>query len=320
MIDARFPGASRTLAVIEIGGTSVKFGFANNGEPLSFSTTVPTARIRTEDAVKALAHLARSVGAEADLDVSTWVVTVPGFIARDRDTVVHAANVPELNGRRLATDLSSALDADVVLERDVVLQLLGECRAGSVKGEDHVLAIYLGTGIGAAYVGDGQVFRGGGWALELGHMPVHGLGRTLPGLQPDRLEVYASGRTLSALAARHEVQVAGLFTAATHRPALQVDLDAVVRDQAFAIASAMAMMSPQVVLLGGGIVTMDDYPRDRLAAIVAEHRPVPAAIQPLDLRWSTLGWKAAVWGAIELADARGRRPIATRRGSHAQDE
>ena len=310
-------GRGRTLAVVEIGGTSVKFGFAQNGQPLPFSTLVPTARIRAGDPVAALAHLARQASVEAGLAPSSIVATVPGFIARDFDRVVHAANVPELNGLRLASDLAAALDMDVVLERDVTLQLLGERRAGSVVGEDHILAVYFGTGIGAAYLGDGRVFRGGGWALELGHMPLHGRGQTLPGLEPDRLEVYASGRTLSALAARHHIAVERLFVVARHSPALQTQLDDVVRDQAFAVATAMAVMSPKVVLLGGGIVDMDGYPRDRLAAILADHLPVPGTIQPLALRWSTLGWKAAIWGAIELVEA--QNPNSTMRGHDATE-
>ena len=305
----------RTLAVVEIGGTSVKFGFSQAGRPHPFSTVMPTALIRTGDPVATLARLARQASAEAGLVASDMVATVPGFIARDGDTVLYAANVPELNGLRLASGLAMALGVTVLLERDVALQLLGERRAGSVAGEDHVLAVYFGTGIGATYVGDGQVFRGGGWALELGHMPVHGRGQTLPGLQPDRLEVYASGRTLIALATRHDIPVDRLFVEASRIPALQAALELVVRDQAFAVATAMAVMSPRVVLLGGGVVEMDGYPRDRLASILADHLPLPAALQPLALRWSTLGWKAAIWGAIEVIEA--RNP--TQRGYDAQE-
>ncbi len=316
MLDAK-PDGGLTLAVVEIGGTSVKFGFAQGGFPLPFSTVVPTTLIRTGDPIGALAQLARQVSAEAGLVPSGMVATVPGFIARDFDTVVHAANVPELNGLPLATELSAALGMSVVLERDVALQLLGERRAGSVMGEDNVLAIYFGTGIGAAYLGDGKVFRGGGWALELGHMPVHGRGESLPGLEPDRLEVYASGRTLSALAAENGIPVERLFVAGRDIPALQARLDAVVRDQAFAVATAMAVMSPHVVLLGGGIVEMDGYPRERLTATLADHLPVPPAIQPLTLRWAGLGWKAAVWGAIELCEARHR--TMNKRGHDARE-
>lgn len=289
---------SGALAVVEIGGTSVKLGFARDGRPLDFARTCATTRIRCADPVAALAAILAEASAEAGLAPAQAVVTVPGFIDRDFDRVLQAANVPELNGLALASALARATGMPVRLERDVALQLLGECRAGAVKGESHVLAVYVGTGIGAAYMGEGTVFRGGGWALEIGHMPMHGLGRTLPGIEPDRVEVYASGRALEALAAAHAVPVAELFTA--EAPGLQAALAGVVRDQAFAVASAIALLSPRTVLLGGGVVEMAGYPRRRLAAIIADHLPLPQSIQPLDLRWAELGWQAAVWGAIGL--------------------
>ena len=105
-------------------------------------------------------------------------------------------------------------------------------RQGHCCGQTHVLAVYFGTGIGAAYMADGDIFRGGGWGLELGHMPTHGEGRSLPGLRRDCLEVYASGRTLDAFAEEERFPVAGIFTAAKSRPGLKRKLDDLVRDQA----------------------------------------------------------------------------------------
>ena len=296
------PSSALPIAVIEIGGTSVKIGFADAGGPAGFTRTCPTAQIRVADPVGALAALVRDAGRDAGLAPAQAVATVPGFIARDFDTVLHAANVPELVGLRLASGLAQALGMPVALERDVVLQLLGECRAGAVLGERHVLAIYIGTGIGAAYMGEGSVFRGGGWALEIGHMPLHGLGHTLPGMMPDQLEAYASGRALVALAERHGVPVPALFTAAGDA-GLRAALAAVIRDQALAIASAVALLSPKIVLLGGGVVDMAGYPRDRLATAIAARFPLPAAVQTLDLRWASLGWRAAIWGALGLVQA-----------------
>jgi allose kinase len=206
--------------------------------------------------------------------------------------------VPELDGIALASEMRSRIGVPVELERDVVLQLLGESFAGAVKHEAHVLAVYFGTGIGAAYLGEGAIFRGGGWALEIGHIPMHGLGRTLPGIGPDRAEVYASGRTLEAVAAKHDVDVAHVFKARDSNPILSNELRAIVRDQAYAIASGIALLSPRVILVGGGIVQMEGYPKEDLLAILAEHLPLPQEISPLDLRWARLSWEAAIWGAL----------------------
>lgn len=286
------------LAVVEIGGTSVKFGFADEGKPLAYTTVIPTANIRCADPVGALSfHLMRAIEG-AGIAPSRIFITVPGFIARDFDRVLRAANVPELEGIALASEMRTRVGVPVELERDVVLQLLGESFAGAVKHETHVLAVYFGTGIGAAYLGESAIFRGGGWALEIGHIPMHSFGRSLPGIGPDRAEVYASGRTLEAVAAKHDVDVTHVFKARRSNPILSDELRAIVRDQAYVIASGIALLSPRVVLVGGGIVQMEDYPKEDLLANLLEHLPLPQEISPLDLRWAQLSWEAAVWGAL----------------------
>ncbi|ESX48432.1 hypothetical protein X762_14650 [Mesorhizobium sp. LSHC426A00] len=155
-----------TIAVVEIGGTSVKVGFADHGIPVDFARTYPTAQLRQGAPVAGLADAVTAACRDAGLKPARVVATVPGFIDRDFDTVLHTANIPELNGIRLGTELASRLRVPVRLERDVVLQLLGESVAGAVKRQKEVLAVYLGTGIGAAYLGKDGIFRGGGWALE----------------------------------------------------------------------------------------------------------------------------------------------------------
>jgi allose kinase len=292
--------ADKSLAVIEIGGTSIKIGFAVADEPLPMTRTFPTTTIRTEEPVRALASLFSETCREAGVKPSCAVATVPGFIDRDFDRVVYAANVPELNDRHLASELKQVLGIPVTLERDVVLQLLGESRAGIVAGEQHVLGVFIGTGIGAAYLSEKSIFRGGGWALEIGHMPVRGKGGSLAGVLPNRLEIYASGRTLAAIAERNGIAIAALFTASQSNTRLRRELTHVICSQAHAIAASIAMLSPKVVAVGGGVIDMVDYPRDLLKQIIEHNLPLPTSVQPFDLRWAKLGWKAAIFGAIEI--------------------
>jgi allose kinase len=287
---------SKIIAVAEIGGTSIKIGFAVDGEPAAFGRTYPTADLRRGDPTGKLANLLRKASAEAGLKPDQVIATVPGFIGLDFDTILHAANFPELEGVRLASELASALELPVQLERDVVLQLLGESAAGAVAGESEVLAVYLGTGIGAAYLGSGGIFRGGGWALEIGHMPVYR--PDLDDGQPRRIEAYASGVTLVELATAHGIAVSEVFQLAGNMPELGEALDHVIWHQAATIASAAALLSPRIILIGGGIIEMNGYPREILRQRVALCLPHSDRIQPLDIRWASLGWQAAIHGAV----------------------
>jgi allose kinase len=293
-----------TIAVIEVGGTTVKFGFAVNGQPLASSHTIATSEIRTSDPIAALADSAQRSFRECGVTPVEVIATVPGLLDRDFDRVLHARNIPELNGRRMATDLSTALKMPVYLERDAILQLLGEWRAGAAIGAVHVLGIFFGTGIGAAYLSDSGVFRGGGWALEIGHMPVDA-GKNSS--HPASLEKFASGQTLMEIAKSFRIPIDTLFVSASRNPRLRHRLACVVRHQGLAAASALALLSPKVLLLGGGVLEMRDYPRAELARTIIEHGPAAIDIEPLDLRWAMLGWRAAIYGAVEILKRRQKK-------------
>ncbi|MBL8575210.1 MAG: ROK family protein [Hyphomicrobiaceae bacterium] len=298
------------VLVIEIGGTSIKFGYVVDGRPHAFTRKYPSDLMRRADPLSVLADCARAVIAEAGLAPDSIVATAPGHIDRDFDLLLHIVNVQEMNGMRMASGLAAALGLPVMLERDVVLLLLGERAAGAALGEDHVLGVFFGTGIGAAYLGArGEPFRGGGWALEIGHMPFRGEGRQLAGQTVDTLEAYASGRAVQQLADRSGVPVGDLFVAPDRPAWLMAALDELVRDQAFCVGAAIAMMSPKLVILGGGVAEMPGYPRDALVARIKAHSPLPAAVGTIDIRWARLGWEAALFGAGDLVRQGQRRPV-----------
>lgn len=182
----------------------------------------------------------------------------------------------------------------------MVLQLLGESASGAIANECEVLAVYFGTGIGAAYLGENGIFRGGGWALEIGHMPVLEPGDRQE--SPKRIEAYASGATLVDLASAHGVAVKDLFQAAAQSPKLYDALDDILWQQAITVARATVLFSPRIILLGGGVIDMDGYPRDTLTQRVFGALPHAGSIHSIDIRWATLGWQAAIFGAVRLGD------------------
>ncbi|WP_224006524.1 ROK family protein [Aureimonas sp. SA4125] len=282
--------------MVEIGGTSVKIGFGVDGRPSDFTRTFATQRIRTADPAADLATLVIEACTTAGLSPTAVVATVPGFLDHDFDTVLHAKNVPELEGHRLATELSKALRCPVQLERDVVLQLLGEARAGAVRGRTEILAVYIGTGIGAAYLGEHGIFRGGGWALEIGHIPWR---PASPGEIPASLETHASGAALASLSAEFEIDVGSVFLQ-TGIPTLSQALAILIRDQAIAIATALALFSPRRLLIGGGVVDMPGYPREALASHIGACRPPGSGVRSPEIVYASLGWQAAIWGGLVL--------------------
>ncbi|MCW5721600.1 MAG: ROK family protein [Devosia sp.] len=292
--------SSETVLVIDIGGTQCKFGMVRSGVPGEYSRVFSTQALRDEDPIAALAEMVRTVRGEIGHPVDLVVSTVPGFMEPDYDTVLFAGNILNLNGRRLATELSAIIGLPVLLERDSVLSLMGECAAGAGVGSNHTLGLFFGTGVGGAYIENGMPFRGAGWALEIGHIPFRGEGRRFEGMRTDCLETYVSGRALQLIADRNDVDISEVFAGAATNPKLREDLDEFVRDQAFAVGTAIALFSPATVILGGGVCSMKAFPRDRLEQLIVTNSTADESRRPLDLRWAQLGWKGALFGAFEV--------------------
>lgn len=303
---------SEPVLVIDIGGTHIKFGYAQAGQPLDYRKRVPTRVLSTRDPIDALATMVEQAAAETGLQPRTVVVAVPGFIDSDNDRILHAENVRALNGRRLGSELGERVGCTVRLERDAVLALTGEMQAGAARDARHVLGVFFGTGIGAAYMDRGMPFRGAGWALEIGLAPFPG--GEVPGAveahqdpdAPTQLEIYASGRALQHVADRYGVAIAEVFHAARHDVDLAAELDRFVRHQAMAVGMAVAMVSPATIVLGGGVIEMEGYPKATLSRLIERFAPIAQTGRAIDLRWAEHGWAAMLYGAPLIVAPRER--------------
>jgi predicted NBD/HSP70 family sugar kinase len=74
------------------------------------------------------------MGPELGIRPDAVVSTIPGFLDPDRDHVRFAGNIPELNGRAVASELQARTGIPITLERDAILSLRGEWRGGESVG------------------------------------------------------------------------------------------------------------------------------------------------------------------------------------------
>jgi len=287
----------KTALVVDIGGTSTKMGFVVDQVPHEYVRLFPTVELRCHEPVAALAQMISVAIGESGLKPEAIVSTVPGFLDTKEERVLYAANIPELNGCLLAEALGQLTGLRVVLERDAVLALIGEYVAGVCQCVNSVLGVFFGTGIGGAFLQSGLPFRGSGWALEIGHMPFHGTRRWVGSERSDCLEAYVSGEALQAIAEHHRVPIGEAFAASARKPDLSNDLREFVGNQAFAVACAIAILSPETVVIGGGICEMPNFPRAELESELEERFPFVRTGRPLDLRWASLGWRSVLYGA-----------------------
>jgi len=180
----------------------------------------------------------------------------------------------------------------------------------------------IGTGVGGAIVVDGQLLRGGfGIAGELGHIRLVPDGRLCGCGQKGCLEQYGSGtallRAARELVASEDPQgarLAELQAEAGELTGAQVYQAIIERDSGAlgiltqlgtwlgqAAASLVAVLDPEVIVIGGGVSTAGDLLLDPIKKAFDEHLPASAFRPHLRFAIAEFVNDAGVVGAADLA-------------------
>ena len=137
---------------------------------------------------------------------------MPSQIEYATGTVETSVNIP-LTGVPLREELGRRFGVPVFVDNDANCAALAEAH---ILGEDNLVMLTLGTGVGGGVVIGGMTFRGAhGLGAELGHMTLNPDGPPCPGNCPNRgcIEAYCSGQALerdaTELATRQARQPAG---------------------------------------------------------------------------------------------------------------
>jgi glucokinase len=190
-------------------------------------------------------------------------VAVPGIVDEERGTAAYSANL----GWRdvpLRDLLAERLGSPVALGHDVRTGGLAEGRLGAGQGTDRFLFVPLGTGIAGAIGIDGRVEGGAhGFAGEIGHIVVRPGGTPCPCGQRGCLERFASAAAVSQAWAGAcgdpDADAADCVKAVRSgdgvaRAVWQDAVDAL----ADGLVTALTLLDPRVLIIGGGLAEAGD--------------------------------------------------------------
>ena len=285
---------------VDIGGTDIKFGVVNADGRIVARAAVPTPKTSAEAVADAVAAGVKQLSAA--FPAETVGVGTPGIVTPDGR--VSAANLPFAD-TPLADLIAARIGRTAVLGNDANCAALGEAAAG---GEDDLLLVTLGTGVGGGIVTGGKPVVGAhGGAGEIGHMCIRVGGRACPCGKRGCFEQYASASALTAAAkaaaAAHPDSLLAAYAkdgmdgkvffraVADGCPAAAAVLDAYLTDLAAGLESLQSIFDPAVIVLAGGITEAGD-------ALLAPLMQKLGANFPLKL--SSLRSDAGVIGAAAL--------------------
>jgi len=245
----------------------------------------------------------------------------PGPLDLKRGMILDTPNLGWRNVPLKAT-VEEAFGCPVVVANDVDAGTYGEYRLGAGKQARCVVGIFPGTGIGGGCVYDGRLIQGHTNSfMEIGHIPIQPGGPLCGCGRHGCLESVASRLVVSASAAAaahrgdapHLHEAAGTDLADIRSGALAAAIQAgdtvveqIVRESARwvgrAAATAVNLLGPDIVVLGGGLVeAMPELYREEVAA-TARSLVMPSFEDSFEVAVATLGDDATALGAAAWAE------------------
>ncbi|MFJ2543552.1 ROK family protein [Microbacterium sp. NPDC087589] len=244
-------------------------------------------------------------GPLADVRIAAIGVAVPGLV-RTSDGVVR--NAPHLGWTDvpLAELIGAATSSAAFVDNDATLGAIAEHRYGAGRGIDDVVYLNGGaSGIGGGLIVNGRPVAGaGGYAGEFG--------QNRPRISADADRRTADGVLEAEVSRRLLLDAVGLDAAddETLDAELSESDSAVVADEitrqarvlAGALANAVNVLNPALVVLGGFLATIADLRAGQIADDVRALAMRESA-ETLEIRPAALGADRLLIGAAELAFA-----------------
>ena len=305
---------------VDIGGTKIAAGVVDEAGKVVAEEKEATPALDPERIAETVAGLVVRLSKVHAIDAVG--IGAAGFVDKARAKVLFAPNI-SWTDEPLAARVAARIDVPVVVENDANAAAWGEFRFGAGEDVDDLLLVTVGTGIGGGIVQDGKLNRGGyGIAAEIGHLRVVPAGIRCGCGQYGCWEQYGSGRAL-VREARDRITV-GMRDAQPLADLVDGDptklTGPMITDQAQAgdplavellgdvgrwlgegVASLVAILDPEVVVIGGGVAAAGDLLLDPVRTAFWRALPASTNRPVANLRLATLGNAAGMIGAADLA-------------------
>jgi glucokinase len=188
-------------------------------------------------------------------------------------TIEHAPNLKWKGVVQLVRLFEAYFDFPISLTNDANAAAMGERIYGAAKGIDDLAMVTLGTGLGSGFVVNGELVYGhDGFAGELGHVIVEKNGRLCGCGNRGCLETYASATGIvktaneflakskdSILSDLPEITSKAIADAALQGDKMALEIfDYTAEKLGFGLASMVAITSPKLIVLFGGLAQAGD--------------------------------------------------------------
>jgi glucokinase len=260
---------ARVAIGIDLGGTKILGGIVDSEGRILAERRRPTPAQEGPEAVlmavRAVVDELLAVTKKAPdgdpLEVIGLGLGIPGPVDAERGISRFSPNLPGFSNTPILPAFAD-LGLPLAMQNDVRCHAWGERCFGAGRSIDDLLLVTIGTGIGSGIILGGKLYTGGsGMAGEIGHIqlvtdgPLCGCGNR------GCLEAIASGPAIGrrAQAAGLGASARALFDRAhAGDPEAGALLEEIAADLGRGLATAVNILNPGRLLLGGGVVAVGE--------------------------------------------------------------
>lgn len=320
---------ARIFIGLDVGGTTMKGAAVSDaGTPLSKPVVMSTEPERGQDAgLETMCETIRRAAAAAKVeldDVEAIGVATPGLMDIPMGLILDPPNLKPWRNVPVRDHIAGVFQKPTAFQNDANAAALGEYWVGAGRGARSMAMFTLGTGVGGGIIINDRVIEGhsshGG---ELGHVRIAlpGQGRLCPCGRQGCLEAYASATAIVARAREALAEwrgdtrlrallrgsgglgltAKGIFDAAdNHDPLAEKIVDDTAYYLALGACAVMAVVDPQMIVIGGGVAGAGKSFLEKIALDV-ERFGLTYPVSRTSIRQAQLGSDAGFIGAAACA-------------------
>ncbi|MFC1600681.1 ROK family protein [Patescibacteria group bacterium] len=272
--------------LFDIGGTKMRISTPSDGEDLDKVESFDTPP-NFDDAISTLSKF-------KEKPIEKVVGGIAGVLDKSKNKLVRSPNLHGWVNTPIKNRLEGVFETKVVLENDAALAGLGEASFGAGKGKEIVAYLTISTGIGGARIVDGKIDTTN-WGFEPGRQIID-IDKSLwpecvnfnpEYIPPGSVESYASGAALNFRYGKPSYDIEDEDVWGQVEKFLTV-----------AIYNTIAYWSPEIIILGGGMVSKDavslENIKNDLGSMVKIFPDIPEVVK------AQLNDKSGLYGALSL--------------------
>jgi glucokinase len=292
---------------LDLGGTNIKWAVVSGSDD-DWQTldqgSVPTDTSDGErTVVPQLAELAVTIRDAAGGPVDSLGVAVPGLYLPETGVVTFLTNVPgDWSATPVGAPVAEATGLPTALINDARAFGLAELRFGAGRDVHAFIGFTLGTGVGGVIAIGNQVIQGfRGQAGELGHQTIDPDGPWCGCGNRGCVEAYCRADQVAATCGTADPREAIERARAGDRRCID-GLVEIGRYLGIGISNAVTVLTPELVILGGGWASAGDLLIEPIKAEM-RRRVLTKPVDRADVVLAQLGtWAGAIGAAVHGAE------------------